>query len=63
MTTITAEPSSGLESPVRTKPAAAAAAPPISLAKDEFGGMAVDNSSENGDDIITKDKLLPKVKQ
>ncbi|KAJ2004326.1 transcription factor, contains a PHD finger motif [Coemansia thaxteri] len=25
--------------------------------------MAVDNSSENGDDIISKDKLLPKVKQ
>ncbi|KAJ2880701.1 transcription factor, contains a PHD finger motif, partial [Coemansia aciculifera] len=25
--------------------------------------MAVDNSSENGEDVITKDKLLPKVKQ
>ncbi|KAJ2743035.1 transcription factor, contains a PHD finger motif [Coemansia sp. BCRC 34301] len=64
MTTIVAEPGAGLEGSVRTKPAEPAAVPPpTSLANDEFGGMAVDNSSENGDDIITKDKLLPKVKQ
>ncbi|KAJ2869941.1 transcription factor, contains a PHD finger motif [Coemansia aciculifera] len=61
MTSTTAEPSDELSSPVRTKPSAAAA--PASLVKDELGGMAVDNSSENGDDVITKDKLLPKVKQ
>ncbi|KAJ2492577.1 transcription factor, contains a PHD finger motif [Coemansia sp. RSA 2050] len=61
MTSATAVPNADLSSPVRTNTSAAVA--PASLVKDELGGMAVDNSSDNGDDVVTKDRLLPKVKQ
>ncbi|KAJ2079700.1 transcription factor, contains a PHD finger motif [Coemansia sp. RSA 988] len=44
------------QSPALSKPTADA------LASD-INGMQVDNSSENGEDVIMKDKLLPKVKQ
>ncbi|KAJ2611442.1 transcription factor, contains a PHD finger motif [Coemansia sp. RSA 1365] len=44
------------QGPVSTKPVADA------LVSD-INGMQVDNSSENGEDVVMKDKLLPKAKQ
>ncbi|KAJ2384272.1 transcription factor, contains a PHD finger motif, partial [Coemansia sp. RSA 2603] len=35
----------------------------VTSSRAENGSMAVDNSSEVGEDVVTKDRLLPKIKQ
>ncbi|PIA14350.1 hypothetical protein COEREDRAFT_82861 [Coemansia reversa NRRL 1564] len=50
------QPITSQQGPVSTKPVADA------LVSD-INGMQVDNSSENGEDVVMKDKLLPKAKQ